>query len=187
VDAVLRNKNTGEVMILEVKTSSGQVVANGYKNSSQAIGYSVVLDVLFPKLSGYKVLYLVYKTKDREYEPISYPKSYLQRAQWIQEQILQTQIIGLYEQTGVFPMHGESCVKWFRDCKYLGVCTLSTEKITAPLDAAALTKLEADDSKYDFHMDLNDLIQAQLDKTYTIVEEKSNGSNYIPSSRDEIL
>jgi hypothetical protein len=64
VDAVLRNKITGEVVVLECKTSSAVAVNPAtYKNSAQAIGYSIVLDAIFPELSSYKVVYLIYSTK----------------------------------------------------------------------------------------------------------------------------
>ena len=81
VDAVLQNKNDGTVMVLEVKTSSStNLNPASYKNSSQAIGYSVVLDNLFPGISSYQVLYLVYLTRSLKFETLVFNKSYLQRA-----------------------------------------------------------------------------------------------------------
>jgi hypothetical protein len=187
VDAVLKHKATGEVLVLEIKTSSGQVIANSYKNSAQAIGYSLVLDHLFPKLSAYKVLYLVYRTKEVEYEPIMYPKSFLQRALWIQELLLDIEVVKLYEKTGVYPMRGESCVQFFRDCKYLGVCTLSTEKITSPLTQEFLDKIAKE--TYDTEITIADLINSQLSHSEAQDElsNLSTDSTYIATGDDQIL
>ena len=82
VDAVLREKSSGKVVVLEVKTTGVNGVINPatYKNSAQAIGYSIVLDRIFPSLSSYEVLYLVYHTKTRDYEPLPFTKNYLQRS-----------------------------------------------------------------------------------------------------------
>jgi len=180
VDVVLRNRITGEVLVLEIKTSSGAVIANSYKNSAQAIGYSVVLDFIFPTLSSYKVLYLVYKTKELEYEPISYPKSYLQRALWIQELLSDIDIILMHEERGVYPMHGESCVsKFYKECKYLGVCTLSTDVLTTVKPV-----VKKEEEVYDIEVSLADLIATQLRNTENVTE---TNSGYIPTTADQIL
>lgn len=164
-DAVLRNKVSGKVMVLEVKTTSATNLNPAtYKNSSQAIGYSIVLDYLFPDLSSYEVLYLVYLSKSFRYEPLQFTKSYLQRALWIQELLLDVEAIKLYESCGVYPMHGENCVQYYRDCKYLQSCTLSTEYLTKPLSAEQEAKYLEKEKDYAIQVDISTLIQAQIDK-----------------------
>ena len=75
VDAVLKHSITGEVVVLECKTSSATTLNSAtFKNSSQAIGYSIVLDVIFPELSSYKVIYLVYSTKQLCYDVLDFTK-----------------------------------------------------------------------------------------------------------------
>lgn len=165
VDAVLRNKKTGEIMVLELKTTGFSAVNSAtYKNSAQAIGYSVVLDHLFPELSSYEVLYLVYKTKSREYEPLLFTKSYLQRALWIRELLLDLDVIALYENADIYPQHGESCYQFFRECEYFYTCTLSTEKLTEQLTEEDEEKLVSKWAEYQIHISLEDLIRAQLIK-----------------------
>jgi len=160
VDAVLRNRNTGSVLVLECKTTGSATLNPAtYKNSSQAIGYSVVLDVIFPKLSSYEVLYLVYQTTTREYSPILFNKSYLQRALWIRELLLDVEIIKMYEDAEIYPMRGESCYSFFRECEYLQSCNLSTEYLTKPC-----TEKEVDKTEYEINLTLADLIDAQLKK-----------------------
>jgi hypothetical protein len=178
VDVVLRHKITGEVMVLEIKTSSSQVVANGYKNSGQAIGYSVILDTIFPYLSAYKVLYLVYKTKEQEYEIISYPKTLYQRALWLNELLIDCETIELYNTRKVFPMHGENCIQFFRECQFFGLCTMSTESIVKKTESAP-------EPEYDFEINFETLVNTQLGDPEALVAPVNTG--YVPSKEDVIL
>ena len=165
VDAVLRHKITGQVIVLECKTSSATNLNPAtYKNSAQAIGYSIVLDAIFPELSAYSVIYLVYSTKELQYEQLEFKKSYLQRARWIQELVLDTEILTLYETNNLYPMHGENCVQYFRDCSYLGLCEMPDDRLTSLLTISGLEKLNADNEKYQIKITLEDLIQTQLNK-----------------------
>lgn len=164
VDAVLKHRTTGEIMVLENKTASGTAQSAQYKNSGQALGYSVVLDILFPEMSSYTVLYLVYETKSYEYKQLPFKKSLLQRALWLQDLLIDTQIISTYESFDTYPMHGESCFDFFRECEYLGLCTLTTENLTKPLTSDVVEKLAADEENYDFSLDFYDLVEAQVAK-----------------------
>lgn len=161
VDAVLRHTGTGQIIVLECKTT-GAVTLNPatYKNSAQAIGYSIVLDVIFPEISSYEVLYLVYQTKSKEYTPIPFEKSYLQRALWIQELLLDIETIKMYEAAEVYPMRGESCFSFFRECEYFNTCQLSTKYLTKPC-----TETESDKTEYQIKLSLSDLLETQLKKT----------------------
>ena len=165
VDAVLRNKLTNEIMVLELKTTSSYAVNSAtYKNSAQAIGYSVVLDHLFPELSSYEVLYLIYKTKDKEYEQLQFTKSYFQRALWIRELLLDIEVIKMYEEAGIYPMRGESCYNYFRECEYIYTCMLSTDKLTDSITEEQAQKILQGHDTYQIHITLNDLIVSQLSK-----------------------
>lgn len=164
VDAVLRHKTTGEIMVLECKTSSGNANPAMYKNSGQALGYAVVLDILFPELSSYTVLYLVYETKNYEYKELPFEKSLLQRALWLQELLIDTEIITLYDSYDTYPTQGQSCFNFFRDCEYLGLCNLSTKNLTKPLTTKVLEDIEADAKRYDFTVDFHQLIESQIAK-----------------------
>lgn len=165
VDAVLRHRITGEVVVLECKTTnSANVNPAQYKNSAQAIGYSIVLDVLAPELSSYKVIYLVYQTKAEEYVQIPFEKSYYLRALWIRELLLDIETIKMYEEAEIYPMRGESCYNFFRECEYLQVCTLSTEHLATPFTSEAAEKIEHEISNFQIHVSLNDLILSQVDK-----------------------
>lgn len=170
VDAVLCHKKTGHVIVLECKTTNATYLnPTTYKNSSQAIGYSIVLDAIFPELSSYEVLYLIYQTKSREYNPIPFSKSYLQRALWIRELLLDVEVIKMYEEQEIYPMRGESCAMFGRDCEFLNSCTLSTEYLTKPC-----TPEQEDKTEYQITLTLNDLIDSQLSKASIIQKESTD-------------
>jgi RecB family exonuclease len=166
VDAVLQHNETGEVMVLECKTTSANAVAAAaYKNSAQAIGYSIVLDALFPSLSSYQVQYLIYKTKSKDYDVMQFEKSYLDRALWIRSLLLDIDTIKMYESASIYPQRGESCNQWMRECEYFGLCSLATESITEPLTGEE-SKLIQNRNANDFMINLHitDLIAAQLER-----------------------
>ena len=166
VDAVLKNTVTGEIMVLELKTSSAaNLNAAMYKNSAQAVGYSIVLDIIAPEVSAYKVQYLIYKTKEAEYVPMEFKKSYVQRALWIRELLLDIETIKAYEAADIYPMHGESCYSFFRECEYINLCTLSTANlITPPPENNGNNGNNGNDVVYDIEVSLKNVIQAQLIK-----------------------
>lgn len=164
LDAVLKHKVSGEVLVLECKTSSSAANSATFKNSGQAVGYSVVLDILFPSLSSYTVLYLVYETKSYEFVQLPFRKSLLQRALWLQELLIDAQMVELYASYGIYPMHGEACFDFFRECEYLGLCTLKTENIVKPLNALILERIEKANAAYEFVIDFHDLVDSQIAK-----------------------
>lgn len=184
VDAVLRHKETGEILVLECKTTSTTINPAQYKNSAQAIGYSVILDKIFQGLSSYKVLYLVYHSKDNSYEQLPFTKTYLMRAQWIQELLLDIESIKMYDNVGVFPMRGESCYNFGRQCEYMSTCTLATSYLVKNLNNEEEKNL--DTKVYDIELTINELIAGQLEKNSSsgnVIEE----NNAVPLIEGDIL
>lgn len=159
VDLVLRHKYTGEYVILEMKTNSGNVInPNQYKNSGQAIGYSVVLDKIQPGLTNYTVEYLVYMTRLAQWETFSFPKTYTQRALWVRDRLWDQQILDTLaaQETnhGIWPMNGNNCVSWNRDCEFMGICHMNTEGLVQPLRESDLTE----DKEYQFEFNVEELL-----------------------------
>ncbi len=158
VDAVLRDNETGKIIVLERKTTKHYSVNPAtYQNSAQAIGYSVILDHIVPDISSYEVLYLVYSSLGYQEFPFYFSKTYSQRAQWIREILFDIDHILEYNEVGIFPMRGESCFTFGRECEYLQVCTLPTSHLTPPLPVG-----ELDSTKYQVEVTLVDLIESQL-------------------------
>jgi hypothetical protein len=165
VDVVLRHKITGHYMVLEVKTTGSSTVAEAqYKNSSQAIGYSIILDVIAPGQSSYDVLYLVYCTKSQEFQVLPFTKSYSERAKWIQDLMMDIDIVRLYEKAENYPTHGEYCYSFFRECEFFSNCKLGTEYLAVPYDAAEPVDRISGESEFTLELSLLDLIDAQLNR-----------------------
>lgn len=162
IDAVLLDTRTNELVVFELKTTKFSKVDEAtYKNSGQALGYSLILDAIADSLgmevgSSYKVIYVIYKTLAREYEIMPFTKNHLHRAVWLKQLILDTQLIELYDRFEMFPMHGESCYSFFRQCQYFGICEMQTENIIRIKDK------EEDISAYQFTFTIDQLIENQL-------------------------
>lgn len=160
VDVVLRHKVSGEITVIECKTTwQKEVNPNQFRHSSQALGYSVVLDVMYPGLSSYKVLYLVYQTGDRQFTPIPFEKSSLQRALWIRELMFDIDLIKMCEENELYPMRSSSCLDFGKECEYMNSCTVGTEFHVKPC-----TEKEMDMIEYQINLNLMDLLDAQLSK-----------------------
>lgn len=126
IDLVLKEKGAAKYLVVEVKTTKFvEVSDSSYKNSDQALGYSIVIESIAKDLDAegsYSVLYLVAKSGRQEYEYRVYPKSRIQRAQFINGLILDIEIEKMYRKWNIYPMHGESCFNFFRPCEFFGKC-----------------------------------------------------------------
>lgn len=188
VDAVIRNRHTGAVVVLESKTTSlARVNPAMYKNSSQAIGYSIVLDALFPELSSYQVYYLVYQTKATEWTTIPFEKSYFQRALWIRELLLDVDMIKLYEGAQIYPMNGEACFDFFRECEYIQHCTMSTALLVSALTEEQSKKIDEELDKFQIKISIADLIDAQIRKNTVADDVRVEPTDTPLFAGDELL
>lgn len=138
IDMVLRHKVTGKYAVWDNKTSSATfLMPENYKNSSQALGYSVSLERIDPGQTEYTVYYLVYMTKLERWEVLEFPKSMVQRAQWIQGKLWdidELERVKAQEGTyGIWPIRGENCVSFGRVCEYMDMCHMQTENLIKPL------------------------------------------------------
>jgi hypothetical protein len=166
VDVVLVHKITGELLVLELKTTAMTNVDEAqYKNSGQALGYSVVLDAIAPLTSSYKVVYLIYKSKAQEYEVMEFTKSHTVRALWIQQLIMDVDLITMYEDNAIYPAYGESCYSFFRACEFFNLCGMSTARLIAPPPLPIGVEAEVKKEEYTLELNLMDLINSQLNKT----------------------
>jgi hypothetical protein len=169
VDAVLRNKLTGEIIILECKTTwHRESNPAQFKNSGQALGYSIVLDSIFPGLSSYSVLYLVYSTTTLEVQPLPFTKSFESRAEWIRSLVFDVEEIIKYEEAGIYPKRGEGCFSFGRACEYIDTCHLSTAYLAKPM-ADSEEQIKKDEARYVHRFNLVDLIQAQIDRNKEVM------------------
>lgn len=159
VDLVLRHKVSGQFVILELKTSSANYVNHeSYKNSAQAIGYSVILDVIAGGASSYSVQYLVWLTKLNRYEAFDFPKTFRQRVQWLQHLVWDkkqiSDMVAFYGNEGVWQTMGESCTDFGRPCDYMDMCTGDTGLLTTKLTQDQMVEAK----EYDFEFTIEELV-----------------------------
>lgn len=168
IDLVLKERGTNKYLVLELKTTSFTNIHEAmYKNSAQALGYSIVLDSISNVLgatNSYYVLYLIYKAGALEYETMLFPKNRVQRAKFINSLILDIEVLELYRLTGIYPTRGESCYEFFSPCDYFGLCDYDDEALTRVLGVGTDTHVETFDTiqQFNFTFELDDIKQHQL-------------------------
>jgi hypothetical protein len=167
VDVVLRHKITGSYLVVDVKTSGANYSApDKYRNSPQAVGYSIVLDYIQPDLSQYDVMYYEYLTSTKKYVAHTFVVGNLQRAMWLRNLQLDIEIMKLYNQYPDWPMHGESCMSYSRACQFIEVCQMSTAALTGGkvIEEDGLSWEAEKGINYDIVVSFEDLIAGQLDR-----------------------
>lgn len=164
VDVVFIDKKSRELAVFEVKTIGSKYIAPAkYQNSGQGLGYSLVCDLIAATNktvtgSSYKILYFVFKTLAEDFEYLPFPKSHSQRAMWIKQLLQEVEHIEGYDKDECWPMYGESCHSWGRDCEFLNVCNLSDEFVLKGVNP------EVKKEEFTFEISLMDLINAQLER-----------------------
>lgn len=169
IDLVLmRTDKDGKIqlMVLELKTTSFTTVHEAiYKNSAQALGYSVMLETLAAAIGAdsvnYSVLYLVYKTGAMQFETFPFLKSKTQRVTWIHQILMDCQLIQFYRDSNYYPMHGESCYSFFRACEFFGTCDLQMLQKRAIAGLIIADTNAKDISGIDFYLSLKDILETQ--------------------------
>lgn len=165
IDAVLRNKYTGEIIVLEAKTTGMRFVnAAQYQNSEQGVSYALVLDKLFGKMSSYSVLYCAYLTMLERWETFLFPKSPAQRAEWFGNTFNDVETVTNWIEHEYFPRRGECCAAYGKACEFIDTCHLDMQEFyVSEAQAQKLLAAEEVAGKYVADITLDELIQAQLD------------------------
>lgn len=164
IDIVLRNKNTHELLVLELKSDGSKWKEPAkYANSNQALSYTVILDKIQPGGTSFIIWYAVYYKNLEEWEVYSFPKSRLQKANWIRTVLYDTGNIEQCRTAEFFPKQGESCLDWGRPCRYFGTCELSNQfaYTTESVLAERVAKEEA--VEYTYRFTLEEIINQQLE------------------------
>lgn len=161
VDAILKNKVTGEYLVLEIKSSSGKYLnQDNYINSEQAIGYSIILDKIVGAKTDFTVYYLVYLTRMRRWEDLKFPKTYTQRSLWIRDRLWDAQVLNnlITEEgsLGTWPTRSQGCSYFGSTCQYMNLCHQNTEIITKPINQRTIDFYK--NEVVDFEFDLEDII-----------------------------
>lgn len=169
IDVLLKHKFDDSLLVVDAKTSGANYASPAkYQNSAQAIGYSIVVDVIAPGTSSFNVMYYEYLTRLNKYVEHTFLKDYLERANWIRDIMLDIEVMKIYDNYESWPMHGESCGGYGNfSCNFLDNCTMQTASLVGSklieTDAAELDKdKDGNFKKYDIEVTLDELIAAQL-------------------------
>lgn len=163
IDGVTQHKTDGHYSVLENKHTSLWVndIDPIYKNSGQALSYSIVLDKLAKQNIGqYGLNYLVAQYKRDLYEPtihiINYKKNLLDRLRWFYTLGVDVDRLTQMLKLNVFPMRGGSCLSFNRPCKFFGMCQLQ-------VNDRPKTDADVEDTKeYQFTYTLDELVKDHL-------------------------
>jgi len=168
LDAILENVITGQLLPLELKTTTlTQHIRENFLNSSQGNGYGLVLDTIQtlrgePAGMQYSIQYLVaqaHKAKAEQFNPtihaFKYTKTIFDRLEWLMDLKLTHQKLLAFLGVHMFPRNGGNCLAWNRLCNYSGICNLTQ---TARPRWEQLADAKPDLATYDFYFDISELI-----------------------------
>lgn len=165
LDLVLEHRLTGEVITVEIKTDSAKAPIHEakYQNSTQPLGYSVLLDHIKPGLNSYTVLYLIYLSEKFEYQTFQFSKSIKQKAEWLQSIVMDIEKIKMYSAANFWPKHGQACFSYFKPCKYFNRCQMSDKLLLRPITKQQeLDVLKDNEETYTIKTTIKELITGQL-------------------------
>lgn len=94
---------------------------------------------------------------------MQFKKNHTQRAMWIRNLLLDQRDVMLYAEIGQFPMRGEFCYSFFRQCEFFDLCEMDNKILVGDIHKVPVKK--DDPSKYQFHFSIEELIEAQLERS----------------------
>lgn len=162
IDVVLRHKVTGEIIVLELKTTGFTNIHEAqYKNSDQALGYTIVLDTALKDTThhtSFDVRYLVYKTGAQEFEPFNFTKFFTQKVDWIQSILRDCDHITECITEGYFPKRGAHCYNFFKPCKHFNYCNMKDENLQLNTDLHE-TVIKGREEQFTLELNLLEIIE----------------------------
>ena len=132
LDVVLRNKTTGEIIVLEIKTSGKLSVGTDadWLNSPQGIMYLVVLAYLLHKKGlnlNSKILFIEYNKPHKKYTIFPFDKPIRERVEFLLSVYHDVLSRAAQFKAGHKMFKSGKCVSYNRQCEYFGVCDLNHE------------------------------------------------------------
>lgn len=185
IDVVIKNRYSGVYAIFEVKTTGLGLLDIDplYKNSGQALGYSIVLDkIVGATLSSYSVMYFVAQLgKDYSAKIVTkvYDKTLLDRLNWFLTLGLDVEKLNRMKDLNVYPKRGNSCLQYMRPCPHFGTCGLHGLDRPSPF--------VEDKETYQFVYDMNELVTDHMARiSMSEVGERSDPMLAVADIMEEI-
>lgn len=165
LDIALINRYTGKYAVLDFKTTGLNLLSldSIYLNSSQLIGYSIILDMIAGKdETEYDVYYFVGQLGAAgKFQPkisqLCYPKSLKDRLNFFITLGFDVERMSKMLEYSIFPQRGAACNHFNRPCPHLGTCGLHA------LDVRK--KEEPDLVEYQFTFNLDEIIADHIERT----------------------
>lgn len=159
IDVVVRHKESGNILVVENKTSSSGAIPEYYKFSPQSSGYSVVVDMLLNSgtfgeadfKSSFEALYIIYDTKEYNFTLMPFVKSTQTRLDFLKTLLLKFNSLDAYIQAQHFPQTG-NCTAFGRTCPAFTHCDASPEY----LYNAPTKSIESELENYKIRLKLED-------------------------------
>jgi hypothetical protein len=148
IDAVLEDRLTGALCVLEIKTGSRAFTSSDYENSSQTMGYCVSMQahgLLSDRQVEHKAIYLCYNAKDMQMQLFEFNRSLDVGMEWVATLLLDVQAIETYKEYNLFPRRGGSCRNFNRICEHFTTCSLAVRDTHDGGDSFSSTGIEAAD------------------------------------------
>lgn len=157
IDLVLQHIETGRYAILENKTTSSRLndVTPMYKNSSQSIGYSIILDAIAgAELTAFDTNYLVAQQKNKLLTDLvvhwlPFKRSIMDRLNWFLTLGMDIKHLQDMQKMNYFPMRN-ACQAFNSTCGFFGTCELRRTDVPRIQ--------EPDPTVYDFEFFLDDIV-----------------------------
>jgi hypothetical protein len=146
IDLVLRNKHSGEVVVLEVKTIGGynQSTEAQWQNSPQGLMYLIVVDYLLG-LQGIttnsKVIYLEYNKPNKKYTIFPFEKPRAERKEFLYSILSDNKARSIVVESKLPAFRSGNCTHYNRQCDYFGTCTLPIPLTYIDVEIPASTHL----------------------------------------------
>jgi len=165
IDLVLKNRETGLYVILEIKYTGSWLDVDGmFMNSGQGIGYSIALDAIVGnKLSEYGVLYFICQDSDAKPQYIRFhikewEKTLKDRLKWFITLGLDVKRIQEMRELNHFPQRARSCIRFNRNCQHFGTCGLTAGERERD------DEIDPHENRYQFTYNLEDVIKEHLER-----------------------
>jgi len=165
IDLVLRNKESGLYVVLEIKYTGSWLSADAmFMNSPQGLGYSIALDkIVGQRLSEYGVLYFICqdskpKPQEIQFHTREWEKSLKDRLKWFITLGLDVKRIQEMRALNVFPQRSISCIRFNKVCQHFETCGLTAQEQERD------DEIDPHETRYSFEYNLDDVIKDHLER-----------------------
>jgi hypothetical protein len=164
IDLILKHRRTGRIAIGELKTNGySNPDEASYRNSGQAIGYSLILDSIVGEDADYDVIYMVYGSVGEEWQLLPFAKSIAMKMEWIQDRLIDSGHLQQYFKLEHFPKNGANCLQFNRRCQFYGTCDLVDKEKMHELPELKTPEEVSDAYPVDYYFHVDTLIARQTD------------------------